>query len=96
MSKFILPEIWYLELETRELFDELCLPYEPDYNFYPYIGITNDETQSPSLGKYYYIDNVLHSVGKRISYWQFKQYVLKEKSENYKYLIKLFKKLNIK
>ena len=97
MSKFILPKIWYLELETKEMFNELCLPYNYDFNFYKYIGITNDKKQdTTTCGDYYYIDNVNHSIGEKITYQQFKRYVINEQPESYSYLIKLFKKLGIK
>jgi len=99
MSKFVLPKIWFLELETKEMFDELCLPYQRAFNFYTHIGITNDGEQDiTNCGKYYYIDNIKTSIGERITYQQFKQYVLKEKPkrENLNYLKILFKKLQIK
>ena len=74
---------------------ELCLPHRPDFHFYNYIGITNDNNESPSLGEYYYIDNVNHSKGERITYDQFIQYIVKKKPKNNKYLIQLLKKLKI-
>lgn len=89
-----LPEIWYLEFETREMFNELCLPYQPNYNFYPGIGMTNKPTNI-KLGKYYYNERDKERYGEEITYEQFKQFTTKIKKEDLSYLKRLFKKLNI-
>ena len=88
-----LPEIWYLEFKTIEQFNELCLPYKPDFNFYEGIGITNNLTNI-SLGDYYYLERNKKRFGEEITYEQFKQFTTKK--VDISYLKKLFKKLNIR
>ena len=91
-----LPKIWFLRFKTKEVFNELCLPYEPSYGFYPDAGITNGKfaRRSP-LGNYYYLP-AGESDGEEITYEQFKASFEKPEKENLKYLIKLFKELDIK
>jgi hypothetical protein len=80
------------------MFDELCLPYKPDFLFYEGIGITNNHTNI-KLGDYYYLERNRERFGEEITYEQFKasfEKPVEKKKDNLKYLIKLFKDLNIK
>jgi hypothetical protein len=90
-----LPEIWFLRFKTIEVFNELCLPYRPEYTYLSRAGITNIDNGESKLGKYYYLPNGSFS-GEEITYEQFKQFTTKTIKEDFSYLKKLFKKLNIK
>lgn len=93
-----LPKVWFLRFKTKEVFDELCLPYKPQFSFYKGIGMTNKKGII-ELGKYYYNENCDTAIGKEITYEQFKasfEKPIKKKKDNLKYLIKLLKELDIR
>lgn len=92
-----LPEVWFLRFKTIEVFNELCLPYAPSFVFLDEAKITNKDNREKKLGNYYYLTNGTIR-GEEITYEEFKESLqdpIKIKKENYTYLIKLFKQLNI-
>jgi len=90
-----LPKIWFLKFKTQEIFNELCKAYQPIFMFFTKAGITNVNNGEAKLGDYYYLTN--GSVrGKEITYEEFKESFKSNIKEDYRYLIKFFRFLNIK
>jgi hypothetical protein len=79
-DEFVLPEKWYLVFKTRDVFDELCGKYNPNFIFYEDAGISNNNSSYTKLGEYYYLSRH-EKYGKEITFDQFKKYVLKEDIE---------------
>ena len=75
-EEFVLPEYWFLRFKTKEVFDELCKKYAPDFIFFENAGICNNPTKL-KLGNYYYLTKDT-KYGEEITFDQFKKYVLKE------------------
>lgn len=73
-KEFVLPKHWFLRFKTKEVFDELCAKYFPEYIFYENAGICNNINE-PKLGNYYYLSRDT-SFGEEITFEQFKKYIL--------------------
>lgn len=81
-EEFVLPEYWFLRFKTKEVFDELCKKYAPDFIFFENAGICNSPTKL-KLGNYYYLTKDT-KYGEEITFDQFKKYVLKQEVKSMK------------
>ena len=81
-EEFVLPEYWFLRFKTKEVFDELCKKYAPDFIFFENAGICNNPTKL-KLGNYYYLTKDT-KYGEEITFDQFKKYVLKQEVKSMK------------
>ena len=75
-EEFVLPEYWFLRFKTKEVFDELCKKYAPNFIFFENAGICNNPTKL-KLGNYYYLTKDTR-YGEEITFDQFKKYVLNQ------------------